>query len=196
MPKAPFLLAAATISLSGCTIYETPDGHQLWSVHGPTTVQAELGKPDMIEEQDHYVFGPYTVTKYTYFDRGYIVRFVNHSVRGVRPIADADRADIERRLRAYREEVPRLSVGAAASEVIAVFGAPDHIEVQSSRDGTMRSVYSGPYKGQIGPSIPGEQVLCYWERRGVYVVVENGRVTKVRPLTQWDLSVMRGRDGE
>lgn len=190
-------LFIAAAMLAGCTIFKTPDGHRLWSAHGTTAVQAKIGTPDMIEERESYYFGPYTSTTYTYLDRGYTVGFVNHLVRSVRVIADQDRADVERRVRAYREEVPKLPIGAPAHEAIAVFGPPNHVDVQRVVDGITHGVYAGTYQGEL-PSAPGEQALCYWAARNVCVVIESGHVVNVRPLTQWDIGVMRrsSREGE
>lgn len=178
--------------MSGCAVYVTPDGQRLTASNSGEAVRGRLGEPDLIEEQDRFYMGPYVATTYTYLERGYAVGFVNHRVRAVRVLDEAGRAAAVLRVRAYREEVPRLALGAAGPEVLSVYGVPDHVDISREDGGITRGVYSGRYRSKEDLMLADCVVLCYWVSRGVFARLERGRVACVRPLTEWDLGVVEG----
>lgn len=150
----------------------------------------------MVEEQDRFYLGPYTSTTFTYLDRGYAVGLVNHRVRAIQVLDEVTHKDASRRVRAYREEVPRLRLGAAGVESLSVFGGPDRVDISWEDGGITRGVYSGRYRSADDLALADCLVLCYWLGRGVVARLESGRVVLVRPLTQWDLGVVDRGAGE
>lgn len=182
----PFGWVVALV-VSGCTTYTTPDGCTLRSGSRTGQVRSMLGDPDLIDEYEGYMWGSYTTTVYTYLSRGYSVYFMNHWVRGVHPIAEHDRADIERRAVAFRNEVSKTRIGDQGRELLSRYGPPDFVVMHVNECDTACVERSGNYAGELERLPPPKQVLCYWAERSVFVDVKRGRVVEARPLSQRDL---------
>jgi hypothetical protein len=181
-PLARILFLCVVSLAAGCTTYRTTDGFEFSSITGKDQVLRTLGAPDMIDEHEHYGFGHYHSVTYTYLHRGYRVGFRDGLVRSVTQIADADRAEVERRVRAFKEEVPKIKIDEPAASVIAHLGPPDFVDIVYTEDGIRHAAYAGPYQGQLESSPPPETVFAFWKTRGLLVTFERGRAAKAEPM--------------
>lgn len=181
--RATFIVVCALLQ-SGCSIHTTPDGHSLWSGSRTSHVRKVLGEPDMIEEHEQSMWGPYLSTTFTYLQRGYAVKFTNRFVRRVVPIEPSERAYVEQRVRAYRDVVKTIHAGEKASVVIRRLGPPDYVVSGSLDDDAIeRTTFGGAYFGQLEtPPIP-EWTGAYWKQQYVYVEFRGDRVQLANPMT-------------
>lgn len=182
----PTIASAATLALSGCTIYKTPDGHSFWSANSTEKVQAVLGEPDMIEESQRFMWGSYRSTRYTYLDRGYCLGFINGLVRGVTLISETERPDYERRVRAFKEEISKVSTGDSAAEIFARFGPPDLVVVGYYKGKMLYQTYEGEYHGQLEETPLAGAIYGFWKKQYLFMLLRDGHLAEVRPLTNWD----------
>lgn len=181
---------AATFLLAGCTIHRTPDGHGLWSGSGPSSVQSELGPPDLIETLEHqyHSLGYNDFTWFTYLDRGYKVKFIDNWVRGVRVLTEEERPSLIRRSKAFREQVPLIKLDATSIDVLRTYGPPQYVFVGFY--GKEEPCYTkvGLYEGEL--EHPPEYIAAYWHIRDIVVVLKNGRVQKVEPISDSDRNMI------
>ena len=179
------VLAIVIVMMSGCTMHQTPDGHSLWSGSGRGSVRSELGDPDLVVEGDVYGFGGSNhVTKYFYLDRGYFVVLVDNWVSRVRMIPIHERPILVLQAKAYKEEVPKIAVGASTAEVLAQFGPPDYVRIGAGDPGIVIPTIGGGYRVQR--DVPLDGVHAFWRSKYVFVAFVRGRVTEVRPFTDMD----------
>ncbi len=167
------------VPLTGCGVHETPDGFRFRTGNSKQTVHDALGSPDLTV--DGTTWDGYPSTNEYYLSRGYWVRFRDGSLGRVTPITEEEMPDLERKVRVFRDVVPRVRIGASGSEVINEFGVPDGVDDVRHENG-IDMWHRGAYQGQLERGTPPERLYCYFMKPDLTVLFQKGLVSEVRPL--------------
>jgi hypothetical protein len=185
MSSRTLLLAVGLLAwIAGCEV-ATPDGVSIAHASSEARVREILGDPDFVTADEHSWKGDWSVQRYYYLDHGYVVYFHDHRVRSTALLDPAERLALYMQHRASRDLFGRIAFESSSSKVVEQLGQPQVVVSLKGEPGRWIANREAPSKFPE-LSLPQSHLVCFFPAHGLVVFVEEGLVTAVRPLTDYD----------
>ncbi len=186
---------AAMLLMAGCTV-KMPDGSRMGLGTSPAVVHRTLGEPDLQTSGIYGIWGSFPATREYFLDRGWVLVFQHGTgLWSARELGGSEIDDLRRQAQVMRETVPTVAVGTSSLDLLKQLGPPSVVYDIRGVNGS-EVYYQQHYKDQLETTPAAKQLLCYFPSRDISVVLREGRVAEVKPISDFERGTWAKPDSE